>query len=104
MRTHSVILFNDKYLYPQMQKGVDHLLFNLIVLGSLVDQSGRVWRRDPKDLYVIESLPLLCWELSTTVSITYRHRSRVRLLGLFTYSRIELLVGGRGGVSYGTPL
>lgn len=37
-----------------MRRGLDTLLFNLLVLGSLCDKMGRVWRRRSTDLYVIE--------------------------------------------------
>ena len=37
-----------------MRRGLDTLLFNLLVLGFLCDKMGRVWRRRMTDLYVIE--------------------------------------------------
>ena len=37
-----------------MRRGLDTLLFNLLVLGFLCDKMGRVWRRRITDLYVIE--------------------------------------------------
>ncbi|XP_078611724.1 E3 ubiquitin-protein ligase RNF213-like isoform X2 [Branchiostoma floridae x Branchiostoma japonicum] len=39
---------------PLVHTGVDCLLFNLLVLGSLVGRDGAVWRRLPWDLYVVE--------------------------------------------------
>ncbi|KAJ7339383.1 hypothetical protein OS493_005778 [Desmophyllum pertusum] len=39
---------------PSMRRGLDTLLFNLLVLGSLCDKMGRVWRRRSTDLYVLE--------------------------------------------------
>ncbi|XP_077862841.1 E3 ubiquitin-protein ligase rnf213-alpha-like, partial [Saccoglossus kowalevskii] len=39
---------------PAVQQGVDNLLFNLLVLGGITDTHGRVWRRYPWDLYMIE--------------------------------------------------
>ncbi|XP_022803330.1 E3 ubiquitin-protein ligase rnf213-alpha-like isoform X2 [Stylophora pistillata] len=39
---------------PSMRRGLDTLLFNLLVLGYLCDKMGRVWRRRSTDLYVIE--------------------------------------------------
>ncbi|XP_078362430.1 uncharacterized protein LOC144646644 [Oculina patagonica] len=39
---------------PSMRRGLDTLLFNLLVLGCLCDKMGRVWRRRSTDLYVIE--------------------------------------------------
>lgn len=38
----------------KMRRGLDTLLFNLFVLGSLYDKMGRLWRRRNTDLYVIE--------------------------------------------------
>ena len=38
----------------QMRRGLDTLLFNLLVLGYLCDKMGRVWRRRSTDLYIIE--------------------------------------------------
>ncbi|XP_015765580.1 PREDICTED: E3 ubiquitin-protein ligase RNF213-like [Acropora digitifera] len=37
-----------------VRRGLDTLLFNLLVLGSLCDKMGRLWRRRNSDLYVIE--------------------------------------------------
>jgi len=42
-----------------VQEGVDYLLFNLLVLGSITDRDGYVWTRSPTDLYVIETMPLM---------------------------------------------
>ena len=42
-----------------MQEGVDYLLFNLLILGSITDPEGHVWTRSPTDLYVIETMPLM---------------------------------------------
>ncbi|CAH1273731.1 RNF213 [Branchiostoma lanceolatum] len=39
---------------PLVHNGVDCLLFNLLVLGSLVGRDGAVWRRLPWDMYVVE--------------------------------------------------
>ncbi|XP_078674105.1 E3 ubiquitin-protein ligase rnf213-alpha-like isoform X2 [Branchiostoma floridae x Branchiostoma belcheri] len=39
---------------PLVHNGVDCLLFNLLVLGSLLGRDGSVWRRLPWDLYVVE--------------------------------------------------
>ena len=38
----------------QVSSGLDSLLFNLLVLGVLSDSRGRVWRRRPCDLYIVE--------------------------------------------------
>ncbi|XP_068731195.1 E3 ubiquitin-protein ligase rnf213-alpha-like [Montipora capricornis] len=39
---------------PSVRCGLDTLLFNLLVLGSLCDKMGRLWRRRNSDLYIIE--------------------------------------------------
>ncbi|XP_068759451.1 E3 ubiquitin-protein ligase rnf213-alpha-like isoform X4 [Montipora capricornis] len=39
---------------PSVRRGLDTLLFNLLVLGSLCDKMGRLWRRRTSDLYIIE--------------------------------------------------
>ncbi|XP_067057901.1 E3 ubiquitin-protein ligase rnf213-alpha-like isoform X3 [Acropora muricata] len=39
---------------PSVRRGLDTLLFNLLVLGSLCDRMGRMWRRRNSDLYIIE--------------------------------------------------
>ncbi|XP_078382607.1 E3 ubiquitin-protein ligase rnf213-alpha-like isoform X3 [Oculina patagonica] len=33
---------------------LETLLFNLLILGELTDDRGRVWRRNPYDLYILE--------------------------------------------------
>ncbi|KAL8623379.1 hypothetical protein ACOMHN_065913 [Nucella lapillus] len=43
----------------QVQEGVDHLLYNLLVLGCVMDSHGQVWLRSPMDLYLIEAMPLV---------------------------------------------
>ncbi|KAK7107714.1 hypothetical protein V1264_015588 [Littorina saxatilis] len=43
----------------QVQEGVDHLLYNLLVLGCVTDRHGQVWLRSPMDLYLVETMPLL---------------------------------------------
>ncbi|XP_070190023.1 E3 ubiquitin-protein ligase rnf213-alpha-like [Littorina saxatilis] len=43
----------------EVQEGVDHLLYNLLVLGRVTDHHGQVWLRSPLDLYLIETMPLL---------------------------------------------
>ena len=37
-----------------MRRGLDTLIFNLLILGYLCDKMGRVWRRRSTDLYIIE--------------------------------------------------
>ena len=38
----------------QVIPDIDTLLFNLLILGELTDSRGRVWRRKPHDLYILE--------------------------------------------------
>ncbi|KAK7494871.1 hypothetical protein BaRGS_00013998, partial [Batillaria attramentaria] len=42
-----------------VQEGVDHLLYNLLVLGCATDTHGHVWLRSTMDLYLVETMPLL---------------------------------------------
>ena len=37
-----------------MRRGLETLIFNLLVLGYLCDKMGRVWRRRSTDLYIFE--------------------------------------------------
>ncbi|XP_072046321.1 E3 ubiquitin-protein ligase rnf213-alpha-like [Amphiura filiformis] len=39
---------------PMVHKGLDHLLFNLLILKGLSDSHGQVWSCKPQDLYVVE--------------------------------------------------
>ena len=34
--------------------GLDSFVFNLIILGTLTTSSGRMWKRKPTDLYILE--------------------------------------------------
>jgi len=43
----------------EIQGGVDHLLFNLLILRSIGDRNSYIWTRMPHDLYVIECMPLV---------------------------------------------
>ncbi|PVD28712.1 hypothetical protein C0Q70_11306 [Pomacea canaliculata] len=43
----------------EVQEGVDHLLYNLLVLGCIKNKEGKVWLRSPMDLYLVEAMPLL---------------------------------------------
>ena len=40
--------------FPQVVKGLDNFLFKLVILRSVKDHDGNVWRRKPTDMYVIE--------------------------------------------------
>ena len=39
---------------PTVKFGLDHFLFNLLVLGQVTDSIGHVWRRRFTDMYVLE--------------------------------------------------
>ena len=42
---------------------MDTLLFNLLILQTVCDSRGRVWRVNFKDLYAIEvTIPQVCYE------------------------------------------
>jgi len=56
----------------EVQYGVDYLLFNLLVLGSITDRDGFVWCRSPLDLYLIETLPLM--QIETKVQMNTKHK------------------------------
>ncbi len=56
----------------QVQEGVDDLLFNLLILGSITDKEGYVWRKSCADLYVVETMPLLQKDMSNQVSSNLR--------------------------------
>ncbi|XP_053396017.1 E3 ubiquitin-protein ligase rnf213-alpha-like [Mercenaria mercenaria] len=43
----------------EVQKGIDYLLFNLLILGCLMDKTGYVWRKLETDLYLIETMPIM---------------------------------------------
>ncbi|XP_064635715.1 E3 ubiquitin-protein ligase RNF213-like isoform X3 [Lineus longissimus] len=58
-------------------EGVNHVLFNLLVLRCVKDATGRCWRRHPSDLYMIENLPLLKQEVQRTTAsdkVQYVHQ------------------------------
>ncbi|XP_048239631.1 E3 ubiquitin-protein ligase rnf213-alpha-like [Haliotis rufescens] len=42
----------------EVQEGVDYLLFNLLVLGSISNNMGHVWLKSPLDLYLVETIPI----------------------------------------------
>jgi len=43
----------------QVEFGVDELLFNLIILQSLVNSDGVVWQAKKSQYYVIECMPFI---------------------------------------------
>ena len=53
--------------FLQVVEGVDHFLFNLLILGSVMDKQGLVWQRSDNDLYVVETMPLLQKEVNKQV-------------------------------------
>ena len=70
----------------QVHEGIDHLLFNLLILGGLCDSHGRVWRCKPQDLYVIEMTDFTLQQKSKRVSLCSCIKlmciSTIRLLGI----------------------
>ncbi|KAK7459431.1 hypothetical protein BaRGS_00038999, partial [Batillaria attramentaria] len=63
----------------QVQEGVDHLLYNLLVLGCVTDHHGKVWLRSPMDIYLVETMPLfdqLCAVLVATRQFGDTEKSR----------------------------
>lgn len=38
----------------QVTSDLDALLFNLLILGELTDERGRIWRKSSYDLYILE--------------------------------------------------
>lgn len=53
-KVETFFFFFNIFFFFQVRRGLDTLLFNLLVLGCLRDQLGRVWRRRSTDLYIIE--------------------------------------------------
>ncbi|WAR28467.1 RN213-like protein, partial [Mya arenaria] len=49
---------------PEVDRGIDHLLFNLTMLNTLTDENGYVWRRSVSDMYFIEAMAFKQWEES----------------------------------------
>lgn len=49
-------LFDPIYVanFFQVLRFMDTLLFNLLVLQTISDSKGQMWRVNPKDLYIIE--------------------------------------------------
>ncbi|XP_067936885.1 E3 ubiquitin-protein ligase rnf213-alpha-like [Watersipora subatra] len=52
----SVIHFDIAH---EVESGVDELLFNLIILRSLVNSEGVVWQAQPTQYYIIECMPCI---------------------------------------------
>ncbi|XP_072028883.1 E3 ubiquitin-protein ligase rnf213-alpha-like isoform X2 [Amphiura filiformis] len=78
---------------PMVQDGLDDLLFNLLVLGGLVNKHGYAWKCQPTDLFIIEitELPsgdekrpwlhtllpnITCYGPQDVLKILQRHRSQ----------------------------
>lgn len=43
----------------QVQEGLDELLFNLLVLGSISNSDGRTWLATKTDYFIIECMPYM---------------------------------------------
>ena len=41
----------------EVETGIDELLFNLVILRSIVDSEGIVWQSQPTQYYIIECMP-----------------------------------------------
>ena len=41
----------------EVEHGVDNFLFNLIILGSIVNSEGSVWQAQHTQYYIIECMP-----------------------------------------------
>lgn len=67
-------------MFSQVKKGLDALLFNLLILGMLKSSSGEVWRRSSSDLYVIELTIGQTPGVNETV-----HHSKVSFRKVFIY-------------------
>ena len=52
------------------------MLFNMLILGSITDHSGYVWLKSKNDLYIVESMPVLC---KKTDMPRHQIENRVRL-------------------------
>ena len=75
-----------------MQEGVDDFLFNIVVLGSLTDQEGYVWRRSIYDLYVIEAMPIFVREQTRQGEVTrFAHQLFYFLPSMTCWSPTESL-------------
>ena len=49
----------------EVETGADELLFNLVILRSIVDSEGVVWQAQPTQYYIVECMPY-----TTKVGIT----------------------------------
>lgn len=45
------------FSFSQVESGVDELLFNLMILGSIVNSEGTVWQARETQYYIIECMP-----------------------------------------------
>ncbi|XP_060084373.1 E3 ubiquitin-protein ligase rnf213-alpha-like [Ylistrum balloti] len=52
--------------------GVDAFLFQLLVLGCLINSAGYVWIKSPCDHYLVEAMPLLTTDNSKQVLSSFR--------------------------------
>ncbi|ESO09860.1 hypothetical protein HELRODRAFT_190307 [Helobdella robusta] len=80
----------------EVTEGVDHLLFNLLVLGSAADSNGYMWSRSARDFYLVESMPLLI-KMATSnkdgknTSLQYLHQVFYLLPSLTCWSPADCL-------------
>lgn len=55
--SYIIALTFDTISNRQVESGVDELLFNLIILRSIVNSEGVVWQAQPTQYYIIECTP-----------------------------------------------
>ena len=69
-------------IFFKVAKGLENFLFKLVILRSVKDHSGNVWRREPTDMYVIEITTDKNFEaLTVEDDLTY---NKVSVCSLFT--------------------
>ena len=67
--------------FIKVVKGLDNFLFKLVVLRSVKDHSGNVWRRKSTDMYVIEITTDKTFEaLTVEGTLTGGNRNQVKTL------------------------
>ena len=69
----SLITLFTLCLVCQVRDGLDHLLFNLLILGGLCNSHGKAWKRKPQDLYVIEITDFALQHRHSRVSRNFTH-------------------------------
>ncbi|PAA65746.1 hypothetical protein BOX15_Mlig015539g1 [Macrostomum lignano] len=89
-------------LAREVQTGLDACLTQLFIFGGLVDSTGRVWRRDQRDLYLVEHSPnLFCRDEFHVLAML----PRIRCLGpVEALQRLQRIRDESGdAASYNSP-